>query len=464
MQKYLFAFVITVVLFQFSLKAQYKIGIQISLLSETDIYLGYHFGNEQFVIDTCHLDKSGIGVFTGKKSLPEGVYMIVLPNMTYFDILIAGGQTFAVKNDTLDLVNKLEITGNEQNQVYGKYQSFTSLKRREISDLTNRGKMKPDSAKIYDEKIEKLQTEMLNERNRIIRMYPASFFAHLLKSMSDPIIPPDLEKNNDPLTIMKRVEFLSHHYFDNYDFTDERLLYSPVLYKKITTYFGELVASEPDSVNTAIDFILMKSMQNIQVYKYVADLMMKLFDLTGDLSNDEAFVYLAKNYYLSELTPWASQLFLSKLKDHVKDLSPTLIGSLAPELRLSSIDKKEVVLNSLKSCFTIVVFWNPDCEHCTEYIADLKKLKQNYSDDVLQVYAVLAGDKPEMWNSYVQQNKLIWINVYDPTQKNDFIQTYKLYMTPRVFLLDKAKLILKKDVSVDIFKEYLDKEKVKVCN
>ncbi len=463
MLKSLLVLAFVLFLFRTPLVAQYRIEIQISPLSETNIYLGYHYGNEQFVIDTCHFDKNGKGILSGKKSLPEGVYMIVLPNMTYFDILIAGGQTFSVKNDTLDLVNKLEIKGNEQNGIYVKYQIFTSGKRREISLLMNRSRQRPDSADFYSARIEKLQQDLMNERERIIKSYPSTFFAHLLKAMSDPEIPAEFEMNNDQSNVQKRIDFLSHHYFDNYDFTDERLLYSPVLYKKVTTFFGEMVVSEPDSVNAAIDHILLKSMQNIQVYKYLSDLMMSLFDLSGDLSNDEAFVYLARNYYLNDLTPWANQLFLSKLKDHVKELEPTLIGSLAPELKLMTREKKIISLTDLTSCNTIVVFWNPECEHCAEYISDLKKLKMNYKEDFLQVYAVLAGDKPELWNSFVQNNQLNWINVYDPTQKNEFVQTYKLYMTPRVFLLDKTKHIIKKDVSVDILKECLDMQKDQVC-
>ena len=56
----------------------YKIEIQIKQLADSNVFLGYHYGNEQFVIDTAHLNKSGKGVFEGKKDLPEGVYMIVL--------------------------------------------------------------------------------------------------------------------------------------------------------------------------------------------------------------------------------------------------------------------------------------------------------------------------------------------------------------------------------------------------
>ena len=171
------------------IQAQYKIETHIKPLSETDIYLGYHYGNEQFVIDTCHLDKAGKGVFTGKKSLNEGVYMIVLPNMTYFDILVAGGQTFSVYNDTTELTLNLSITGNKQNEIYVNYQKFISGKRKEISSWYNLLNQTKDSVKFYENAIEKNRQEIIKERNKIIKDYPGTFFSSLLKAMADPDIP-----------------------------------------------------------------------------------------------------------------------------------------------------------------------------------------------------------------------------------------------------------------------------------
>lgn len=451
--------------FSFKVFSQgYRIETQITPLSDVNIYLGYHYGNEQFVIDTVHLDKSGKGVFSGKKTLPEGVYMIVLPNMIYFDFLIADESKLSITNDTTDLNKNLVIKGSPQNEIFVKYQSYTSEVRAVISGYLARTEQKKDSAAFYRNEIDKLQKEMFRERDRIILMYPKTFFGALLKSMSDVEVPKELNQDNDPETISKRIDYLSHHYFDNYDFSDERLLFSPVLYNKLNKYFGELVMADPDSVNTAIDFILVKSMQTPDVYRYILNQMMILFDVSGELAFDEAFVYLAQNYYYNGLASWVDDQFLEKLKKHVEDLKPTLIGSLTPTLVLSDINGKNISVDEIRSCYTAVYFWNPECEHCINYILELKKLKDKFPDDFFQVYAVLGEKNVDKWKTFINDNKLTWINVYDPKHKNEFVDSYKLYMIPRIFILDKTKHIVLKDIAINQLEEFLIKQQQKGCN
>ena len=61
------------------------------------------------------------------------------------------------------------------------------------------------------------------------------------------------------------------------------------------------------------------------------------------------------------------------------------------------------------------------------------------------------------------KNKLNWINVYDPSNKNDFVDTYNLYTTPRVFLLDKTKKIIRKDIAIDLLLMFLEKQNKNDC-
>ena len=125
--------------------------------------------------------------------------------------------------------------------------------------------------------------------------------------------------------------------------------------------------------------------------------------------------------------------------------------------------KKKISVDDIKSCYTAVVFWNPECEHCEEYLLELKKVKDKFPEDFFQVYAVLADKNIEKWKTFVRENKLNWINVYDPKQKNEFMDSYKLYMIPRVFILDKTKRIIIKDVVTSQLEEFLTNQQGKGC-
>ncbi|HOG57814.1 MAG TPA: DUF4369 domain-containing protein, partial [Bacteroidales bacterium] len=67
----------------------YEISVNVSGLSDSTIFLAYHFGDKQYIQDTVVLDSSGNAVFSGQEALPQGIYMIVLPGKQYFEILMS---------------------------------------------------------------------------------------------------------------------------------------------------------------------------------------------------------------------------------------------------------------------------------------------------------------------------------------------------------------------------------------
>src|SRR5689334_14606854 len=81
----------------------YDIKVRIVGLHDTIAYLGNHFGDKQYVRDTVKVNHDGWAEFKGKDSLPGGIYLIVMPNKTYFEVLItATDQNFTVETDTAD--------------------------------------------------------------------------------------------------------------------------------------------------------------------------------------------------------------------------------------------------------------------------------------------------------------------------------------------------------------------------
>jgi thiol-disulfide isomerase/thioredoxin len=131
-------------------------------------------------------------------------------------------------------------------------------------------------------------------------------------------------------------------------------------------------------------------------------------------------------------------------------------------------------------------FWDPECGHCKKVTPKLVKLynqKLKYRD--IEVFAVGKGIGKdfESWKKYIRENNLNFINVavtnsiYEiakatpeklvPVNAGDkgkpttleslnFQTTYDLYSTPRIFVLDKDKKIIAKNLSVSQVEDLLD--------
>jgi len=113
----------------------YEIKVKIAGLRDTTLILGHHFGSNLYPDDTIRINAQGVGVFKGNKPLPEGMYLIFLPNKTYFDFLVTENQHFGIENDTTDLFRKIKFYNSKENEIFYNYQFYLSDKRKEMNAL-----------------------------------------------------------------------------------------------------------------------------------------------------------------------------------------------------------------------------------------------------------------------------------------------------------------------------------------
>ena len=93
-------------------------------LQDSTVMLAYYFGGKQYATDTAKVVK-GKFTFKGKKELKGGVYLIVLSDQQYFDIIISDTH-FSFKTDINDLVGAMSFKNSVENPPFYKYLTFIS--------------------------------------------------------------------------------------------------------------------------------------------------------------------------------------------------------------------------------------------------------------------------------------------------------------------------------------------------
>ena len=104
------------------LKRVMRFHLTLDGLPDSTIYLAYHLGDKQYIKDSVKIDKSGHGLFSGKESLPQGIYMIVLPGRKYFEMLISDNQFFSLTCSYTDYFKTLKFSGSDENSAFIDYQ------------------------------------------------------------------------------------------------------------------------------------------------------------------------------------------------------------------------------------------------------------------------------------------------------------------------------------------------------
>jgi len=108
-----------------------------------------------------------------------------------------------------------------------------------------------------------------------------------------------------------------------------------------------------------------------------------------------------------------------------------------------------VSLYDIEKEFTILYFWEPDCGHCKEATPKLKTYYEKAKNDNIEIFAVCTTADKDKWSKYIDENKLTWINGWDPKRDSHFDYYFNVQSTPMVYILDKNKKIIAKKLAVE---------------
>ena len=115
-----------------------------------------------------------------------------------------------------------------------------------------------------------------------------------------------------------------------------------------------------------------------------------------------------------------------------------------------------VSLYDVEKEFTILYFWEPDCGHCQVETPKLKAYYDKAKNENIEVFAVCTTADKDKWTKYIEDNKLTWINGWDPKRASHFDYYYNVQSTPMVYILDRNKKIIAKKLAVEDIGSYIE--------
>ncbi|PWK29442.1 peroxiredoxin [Arcicella aurantiaca] len=447
-------------------KEGFSIKGKVRGIKDTTVFLAHYFGyNQQVIKDTAQVDSQGNFHFVGEKTLPEGLYLISLPKGKYMDIVV-GNQAFSFETDTTNLITKMKVTGSKENELFFKFQQDMASKFDEMKVLEMERKM--NNSMLAAGKIKRLQAEVTQFQKDWLKTTEGTFVNKLIKASQEPEIPPlgkpMLTKADTTAYYQYQFNYYKKHFWDNVDLTDDRLIRTPFLQKKIERYFDDLTAQTSDSIAKESDVVLARA-KGRDVRRYVIYKIASTYENPKILGTDGAFVHIAEKYYIGEPALWDTST-VRKMKERITVLKPLLIGKTLPDMYLTDTLGKEIVIPKLDASYTILFIYDPDCGHCRESAPKLAKAYQGLKAKNVKVIAASIDRTPTKWKKFIQEFKLqelihgIDIHKNQQTGKEeyytDFKNSFDVYATPVVYVLDKDKKIIAKRLPVEQLEDFID--------
>lgn len=450
-------------------KGGHKITIDAPQMANQEFYLAYHYGNKQFVSDTLSFDGKGKLAIQGSEPLHHGVYLGVFPKLKnkYFEFLVKN-QFFGIEVPDTSKINEPVFNNSKDNEIFYADMKEMGKLRNESQVLEGKIKTAKDekSKAALQEELTKINVDFTDKRIKIMEDNPDIFYSDLLGMLREIKIPDSpVDENGEEINKNFKFYYFKKHYWDYTDFSEEGIIRTPVFKGKLNDFFDKYTVKSQDSIIKSCDVVLDLAKADEKVFQYVLVTLVNKYANSKVMGDDAVYVHMVKNYYEAGLAPWIDEEQLGKMIERRKAIEPLLIGKVSPNLSLRDTSvNKMYSLHDLKTDYTILYIWDPDCGHCKKVTPKLGKFYKDHQNESLSVYAITTSNIEEIndWKDFIKKHDLNWINVSDLYHQTNFRKIYDVTSTPQIFVLDKEKRIIAKRIAVEqlenFFHQYLKNE------
>ena len=473
MKKVLLAFLMLIVIDAQSQQMKFRITGH----KDTTVNLIRYYGNKLYMADTATM-KNGIVTFDGSKHKP-GIMAVYFPDQKYAEFIF-NNEEIDIAFKYPDFIPSMEVKKSKENKLFIDYIRFMADIRKDSEAASKKEDSKAE-LKAIGEKVKAYQHKLVAENQ-------GTLVAKIVR-MSTDIEIPDPEKNPDGSLVDSTFSYryFRDHFFDNTDLSDDRLVNTPVFHNKLEYYFSErMLLQMPDTlIKYAFDLVDRLGTDS-EMFKYIVHFITYKYETSKIMGHDKVFVAMALKYYCpgykegKSLATWMTEDKLKTMCERAEIQQHLVVGVRPPNIILrDTTDINWVGFYDLKSDYTILYFWDPECGHCKK---DTPKLQKLYSEKLkarnVEIFAIgkATGDDFEKWKTFIRKNNLEFINVgltrtlfeeaskdwrqfipkYTNVQSINYSEHYDIYSTPKVFVLDKDKKIVAKSLSIPQLEELLD--------
>lgn len=449
----LFALYITVGLL--AAEKGYKITVKLTESTDTALLLAHYYGNKQYLDDTAYRNKQGFFIFEGTETLKDGMYIIAGTSKSkYFDFFLTGTHQIEFTCNPVNVVNTMQVKGSEDNKAFYTYIKYLGNLQKKIEPLNNWMKSNPnrsDSVAIVKSQIEAIDADAKAYIKNFYTSNPEFLSANFVKANNEPDYLQYITATDGKVDSTLLYPTYKAHFFDNFTFTDPRLIYTPVFSQKIDFYLDKLVVPVRDSLERDIDRVMSLASVNKEVQTYMAWFLSLKYETSQVMGHDALFVYVVRKYLETGKVEWLYPEVKDNILKRINTLEPLLLDKVAPNLILLDTSNAVHSLLATKARYTLVFFWESTCGHCNAEMPKVLKFYEDFHKRYnLEIYGISTDTSMVKWKAYIKKNNMPWINVNGHLSVSGNYHTlYDIRSTPIMYLLDENKKIMTKFLLIE---------------
>lgn len=285
--------------------------------------------------------------------------------------------------------------------------------------------------------------------------------------LTDDIIIPDTfvlpDMPSDLTDTDARAEYLVMHYWDKFDFDDEKLISMPeVTEQAFVDYINILYYVPFAKAEESLKFTLSRAEQNSKMYEYFGTLFEKYYyEANSPFMNEEFYIPVLKELVSSKLLNDSDK---SRYSFQLDMSMKNRVGSSATDFTFTLSSGVSRKLSSVKSEYLILMFSNPDCSTCAAVTDAMLKSEvlnkvyamNNTTRTMITTLNVYPFEDIDDWETQLPSLPSNWINAYDKGMTITKQKLYDIKATPTIYLLDSNKKIILKDTTLETIESFFE--------
>ncbi|MDR2468982.1 MAG: DUF5106 domain-containing protein [Tannerella sp.] len=259
-----------------------------------------------------------------------------------------------------------------------------------------------------------------------------------------------------------RANYLVTHYWDHFNFTDTACIHLPeVTEQALADYADILPYAAVPVMESSIRRLLSEAEKETsgRMYAYFLEMLDKyLYNPNSPFHDDEFYMPVVQYILTGRRSGEADKI---RAKFTLEMMSKNRKGTTAANFTYTLADGKQGKLHDIRATYTLLMFYNPDCHACAEVIRALKQsspVGKLHAAGTLGILLFYPDENIAAWKAHLPEIPAAWINGYDRHTKVTDNEIYDLRAIPTLYLLDKDKKVLLKDVNVERLEKWLKEQ------
>lgn len=244
----------------------------------------------------------------------------------------------------------------------------------------------------------------------------------------------------------QRATYLLMHYWDNVDFNDMKLMANDDFMEQgFVNYLSVLPIVDTQTAERSVEVMMKRAEENKMAYTRLANIAEKyLFEPNSPMANDETYIM-----FLNQMlkTGVLSRVEKARFEYQYKAVIKNRVGSVATDFLYMNSKGDIGSLHKFEAEKTLLIFYDPDCDNCTEIIEKLRynrELNAKIASGQMRVLAIYAEENIDLWKKELAKMPSNWV-VGRAVSKIKPLGLYVLRAMPAIYLLDGDKKVLKKE-------------------